>query len=320
MKKYLIQGLLGLIIAWVLAPISMAAPTRAAASGTITFGPASRIITLKVANESPSRRAFVRGDYGTKTLAVFELGHSSVLPVMVNSFMVKKSTSVSQVYILIDDYIYYAEPTTFSNEMVFVANIDKVIEATKTAKITVLGNISPASDYSDAWVEFYGVTSNADLINSTGAFPARHAVVAGLTDEGISNTSVRTSVSPSQPATLGFVVRGEKTTQYPVLVRAVGPSLSKFGIQNPLQDPSVKVFDSSRSQVYGGENDNWNPGLTSIFQEVGAFPLPSGSLDSAVLVYLSPGAYTVEIKGYGTGIGEVLLEVYQLPLRFSAKG
>jgi hypothetical protein len=107
-------------------------------------------------------------------------------------------------------------------------------------------------------------------------------------------------------------VKGDKNRGYPVLVRAVGPGLKKLGVANVLADPLLKVYDSN-GQVYN-ENDDWDSGLSEVFAQVGAFGLDKGSFDSAFITYLVPGTYTAQVKGFGTGTGQVLIEVYQLPI------
>jgi len=59
-------------------------------------------------------------------------------------------------------------------------------------------------------------------------------------------------------------------------------------------------------------NDNWggSSALSAIFAQVGAFALPAGSLDSAVVAPLLPGAYTAQVNGANGGTGLVLLEAY----------
>lgn len=46
---------------------------------------------------------------------------------------------------------------------------------------------------------------------------------------------------------------------------------------------------------------------------VGAFPLSAGSADSAQIVSLSPGAYTVQVSGVGGTTGVALAEIYEVP-------
>lgn len=92
-----------------------------------------------------------------------------------------------------------------------------------------------------------------------------------------------------------------------VLIRAVGPGLANFGVPGILTDPILTVFDSTGSAIL--TNDNWNTPDGTTFASVGAFPLPAGSKDSAIVATLSPGAYTAQIRGIG-GTGIALLEIY----------
>ena len=48
-------------------------------------------------------------------------------------------------------------------------------------------------------------------------------------------------------------------------------------------------------------------------QRVGAFPLADGSRDSALLVTLMPGAYTIQVAGANGATGIALVEVYEVP-------
>ena len=51
--------------------------------------------------------------------------------------------------------------------------------------------------------------------------------------------------------------------------------------------------------------------LNRAFQRVGAFALPPGSRDAALLVTLPPGSYTAQVSG-GAG-GLAIVEVYEVP-------
>jgi len=42
------------------------------------------------------------------------------------------------------------------------------------------------------------------------------------------------------------------------------------------------------------------------------FALPAGSADSAEIVNLSPGSYTVEVAGVGATTGVALAEIYEI--------
>jgi len=122
------------------------------------------------------------------------------------------------------------------------------------------------------------------------------------------NLSSRARITPEANSTLitGFVIGG--TEPKSVLLRAIGPTLSSFGIAQPLPNPRLRVYNGAGSLIF--ENDDWvNSTLTTTFDQVGAFPLPVGSKDSALLISLIPGAYTMHVLG-GPDSGIALAEIY----------
>lgn len=104
----------------------------------------------------------------------------------------------------------------------------------------------------------------------------------------------------------GFVVGGSQPKR--VLLRAIGPALSGFGVQGALSDPRLRLFSSAGALVT--ENDNWSGSETSAgATAVGAFALAAGTRDAAVMATLQPGAYTLVVSPNG-GDGVALAEIY----------
>jgi hypothetical protein len=104
----------------------------------------------------------------------------------------------------------------------------------------------------------------------------------------------------------GFVVSGSAPKR--MLVRAIGPALSNFGVDVVLANPRLRVIDSAGQTVV--ENENWSGSdLSAAFARLGAFGLAPGSQDAAVLVTLPAGAYSLEVVP-GGGEGVALAEVY----------
>ncbi len=124
------------------------------------------------------------------------------------------------------------------------------------------------------------------------------------------NVSARNFVgSGSDILIAGFAINGTGTKQ--LLIRAIGPSLSTFGIPGFLADPKLQVFNSASELL--GENDNWDSSLSPIFSTLGAFPLGANSKDSALLITVSAaGTYTVWVSGADGGTGEALIEIYEV--------
>jgi hypothetical protein len=124
------------------------------------------------------------------------------------------------------------------------------------------------------------------------------AVLAGAGDEIIS----------------GFVIENRPRA---VLVRVVGPGLTKFGVSNVAPDPFLSVKRNGQTVHF---DDNWSSRpdaglIAAATAHAGAFPLDPGSADAARVLILQPGAYTVHATTAGPAIrgGAVLLEVYSLP-------
>lgn len=123
----------------------------------------------------------------------------------------------------------------------------------------------------------------------------------------LTNLSTRGMVSAAEPITAGFVITGGTKN---VLVRAIGPSLTLFGVPaaDTLRSPRMSILDASGAPV-----GNVGPANGDLRARVGAFPLPAGGLDAEAAVTLAPGAYTVQVSGTNGSTGMVLVELYVEP-------
>jgi hypothetical protein len=140
-------------------------------------------------------------------------------------------------------------------------------------------------------------------------------------DAPLVNMSVRISVVKDDSFVTGFVIGGSVPRQ--VLLRAVGPGLAAFGVADANPDPRMQVFRGDGAPYYG--NDDWEAqsvrpdappvtrqGLIDAMAKAGAFPLAAGSFDSATVITLSPGPYTVKLSGSRGDAGSILFELYLL--------
>lgn len=142
--------------------------------------------------------------------------------------------------------------------------------------------------------------------------PSSPALAAGSSSARLVNVSVCVFLPAGRegPA-LGFVVEGNSPRR--VLVRAIGPSLTEFGVTDPVANPRLEVRREG-ARVDG--NDDWAgaPALRAAFGEAGAFPLTDpASRDAALVMVASPGAYTVTCSEATRAAGTVLVELYELP-------
>jgi hypothetical protein len=104
----------------------------------------------------------------------------------------------------------------------------------------------------------------------------------------------------------GFIITG--TTPKHVLIRAIGPSLTGFGVPNVLADPVLELHGPGPFATI--TNDNWKHTQAAEIQATG-IP-PTDDLESAIVWTLAPGAYTALVRGNGGASGVGLIEVYDL--------
>jgi hypothetical protein len=114
----------------------------------------------------------------------------------------------------------------------------------------------------------------------------------------------------------GFIISG--TNPKTVVLRALGPSLSGFGLSSVLANPVLRVYDSSNTLI--AINDDWQSDPLNFIVESNGLA-PSSPLESAAARSLAPGAYTVVVTGTDATPGTGLVEVYDVePLSISTLG
>ena len=129
-------------------------------------------------------------------------------------------------------------------------------------------------------------------------------------DSRIDNVSARARVGGGRRAmVVGVAVAGTGTAR--VLIRALGPHLTQFGVAQPLADPLLEIYDQDDAKI--AENDDWDPALAPIFSQAGVTELPAGSLDAALVTTVTAGrSYTIEVQRGDGGSGEALIEIHVL--------
>ncbi|MBI5693413.1 MAG: PQQ-like beta-propeller repeat protein [Verrucomicrobia bacterium] len=142
-----------------------------------------------------------------------------------------------------------------------------------------------------------------EVYDAVGGDPASHLV----------NLSLRGRVGTGEDVLIaGVVVGGVHPTR--LLVRAVGPGLAGFGVQGILARPTIEFYRGAtllRSNT-GWSSEGLTQDLASAAASVAAFPLVPGSQDSAMVLMVDPGPYTLQVTGVGGSMGEALAEIYVL--------
>ena len=168
------------------------------------------------------------------------------------------------------------------------------------------------------------------LTNSAGSVTSAPATVTVSYNARLTNLSARANAATGANfLSAGFVVSGSGSKK--ILVRGVGPTLTEFAIASPLVRPQLGLYDAVPSLI--AMNVGWGNAPTagpssvaatvisataSVMSSVGAFALPAGSADCAMLATLPGGSYSTEVSGVSGSTGIALAELYDTDAAGSA--
>jgi hypothetical protein len=145
------------------------------------------------------------------------------------------------------------------------------------------------------------------LNESTGVGLVEIYEVDGNESAKLINIATRGRVKTGDKVMIGgLVITGDASKS--VLVRALGPSLADAGVSGTLNNPMVRLFNSSGVVI--DSNDNWrsHPNSGSIPNHL----LPKSEMEAAISTRLEPGAYTAIVTGVSDNEGVAIVEVYEL--------
>ena len=170
------------------------------------------------------------------------------------------------------------------------------LEPSKTAESVIVTSLAPGS-YTAILRSVDGVEGNA-LCELYDLAPGNSTV---------RNISTRGQAGSGEDVMIGgFIVGGVELSK--VMIRAIGPSLTAFGVTGVLPDPVLELHDKDGSLIY--QNDNWQGDQAQQIADSGL--KPSDANESAIIATLSPGAYTAIVHDANDGQGVALVEVYAL--------
>ena len=123
------------------------------------------------------------------------------------------------------------------------------------------------------------------------------------TGSWLSNISTRGTVMTGESVMIaGFIIGGTMPTT--VTIRALGPSLSRFGLTGVLLDPEMTIYDSNGVVIAYVDDTS-----AADAAPLGSL-LPSDPREPAKKMTLLPGAYTTVVSGKRGATGIALIEVY----------
>jgi len=249
--------------------------------GFIVQGPAGSTKKIMVRAIGPSLAAFGIGDaLANPTLEIYD-GNS----VKVASNDDWKTTQVGGI-ITTDQATEIAASGLAPGNDLESAIIANLLPGSYTAVVRGLGNTAGT-----------GVVDAYDL---SATAPAR-----------LVNISTRGLIQPGDKLMIaGFIIQNAPVR---AVVRATGPSLAAFGINNALADTTLQLRDQNGVIVV--ENDDWKvrSNGTSQQAELEATGLqPSDDREAAFLTTLQAGQYTAQLRGKPETTGVAVVQIYFL--------
>ena len=105
----------------------------------------------------------------------------------------------------------------------------------------------------------------------------------------------------------GFIISGQATS---VIVRAIGPSLTAFGVSDALANPTLELHDGNGVLLVA--NDDWQDDPAQAAELTAAGLAPTNPLESGIAATLPLGLCTAIVRGKDNTTGVALVEVYAL--------
>jgi hypothetical protein len=173
-----------------------------------------------------------------------------------------------------------------------------------------LGFYDPAKDDSAtkiaqdpvAWIQNNGdEIHQEDYTIGEQIDPTRKDAMANVSNRGVAGTGDKTMIT-------GFIITGGEPRN--VLIRALGPSLSALGVQQPVANPKIDVYQGSTKIA---TNLDWKKDYraSDITQNYPSLA-PSNDNEPAVLRTLLPGTYTIQVFSEDSVDGVAVVEAYDV--------
>jgi hypothetical protein len=132
----------------------------------------------------------------------------------------------------------------------------------------------------------------------------------------LGNVSTRSFVKTGDNVMIGgFIVQGTEPKK--VILRAIGPELTPFGVPNALANPTLELHDGAGALI--ASNDNWLQTIiggiitTNQVRDIrNSGHAPTDPRESAIIATLPPGNYTAIVRGVNDTTGVGLVEAYDL--------
>ena len=182
---------------------------------------------------------------------------------------------------------------------------------TQQAQLMAAG-LAPANDNEAALIATLPAGNYSAIVSGknggTGVALAEVYDLDPTSNSRLANVSTRAHVGTDSDVLISGFITGNRIGATRVAIRALGPSLQKFGIANPLPDPQLALINANGTLL--ASDDNWQTHEAQAAAITSYGLAPSNNLESAIAISLAPGSYTAIVTGKNNRTGVALIEVY----------
>jgi plastocyanin/uncharacterized protein YggT (Ycf19 family) len=177
---------------------------------------------------------------------------------------------------------------------------------TDTRESAIIANL-PAGNYT-AIVRGVSSTTGVALVEVYDLSPDADSILGNISTRSFVQTDDNVMIG-------GFIVQGTQPKM--VIIRAIGPELTPFGVPNVLANPTLELHNGAGVLI--GSNDDWQTTIIGgiithdqVQEILDSGRAPTDTRESAIIANLPAGNYTAIVRGVSNTTGVALVEVYDL--------
>ena len=171
------------------------------------------------------------------------------------------------------------------------------------AESAIIWTLTPGQTYTAA-VRGNNGTIGIGVVEAFDLDPAAASKLGNISTRGFVDVDDNVMIA-------GLIAGPGNGTNLKILVRALGPTLSDFGVSGALVNPTLDLVNASGTVIRS--NNDWKDDPQQRAQIEAAGLGPSHDEEAALVETVPPGAYTAVVRGRNQTTGVGLVEAYNIP-------
>jgi hypothetical protein len=172
-----------------------------------------------------------------------------------------------------------------------------------TLESAIIWTLLPGQNYT-AVVRGINSTTGIGVVDAFDLDPSAPSKLGNISTRGFVDVDDNVMIA-------GFIAGPSNGTSLKILARALGPTLSDFGVAGALANPTLDLVNASGTVIRS--NNDWkdDPQQRALIEAAGL--APAHDEEAALVETVAPGAYTAIVRGNNRGTGIGLVEAYNIP-------